>query len=131
MSGEAMPAIIKNPTLRIASSQLAALLLVGGASLLLAGLVFAYSAALGGLISTIPTIYFAHKVFQYSGARAMDKVVRNAYLGEAAKLVLTGLGFALVFLLVDDVNAPALFAGFLLVHGAGLAAAIQHARRTV
>lgn len=126
-----MPAIIKNPTVRIASSQLAAMLLVGGASLMLAGLVFAYSAVLGGLISIVPSVYFAHKVFRYSGARAMEKVVRSAYVGEAVKLILTGFGFALVFLLVDPVHAPALFAGFLLVHGAGLAAVIHHARHTV
>lgn len=101
--------------------QCAVLLLLVGSGALFSGLVLAYSAALGGLISIIPGAYFAHRIFRETGARATERMVRNAYVGEVVKLAMTGAGFALAFVLVDPLHVPGLFAGFILVHLTGIA----------
>ena len=108
--------------------QSAAALLLALVTLLVLGKIAAYSVLLGGLISVVPNAYFAHMVFRYSGARAVEKVVQSAFLGEAVKLVLMGTGFGLVFALVDPLVVPGVFAGFILTHLAGLAGTvwIQH-----
>ncbi len=84
------------------------------------GKVGAYSVALGGLISLLPGIYFMFRYFLISGARAMEQVVRNAYIAEAIKLGLIGLGFIVVFKLVNPVSPASVFGGFLVMHIAGL-----------
>lgn len=92
------------------------------------GTVVAYSVFLGGLISIVPSTCFALMIFRHSGPRAIEKVVRSAYIGETIKLVLMGTGFALVFVFVDPLTVPALFGGFLITHMTGLAlvARFQH-----
>jgi ATP synthase protein I len=111
-----MPTIKTPPIGRISLIQVAAMLLLSGISLVVLGTVSAYSVLLGGLISIIPNAYFAAKVFSQTGARAMETVVRNAYLGEFIKLALMGAGFSLVFVLVKPLQAQGVFAGFVLVH---------------
>lgn len=129
LTERAMPAtIIKAPTRYLLSVQAAVTLLLAGSSLMLGGRVFAYSVLLGGLISLVPNGWYANLFFRHSGARAMEKLIKNAYLGEAIKLVMMGAGFALVFRLVDPLHVPGLFAGFVLVHIAGLVAMNRHAR---
>ena len=123
-----MPApIIQSPTRYLVSVQAITTVALSAAALTM-GSVAAYSVLLGGLISLIPNARFASLVFRHSGARAMGAVVRNAYLGEMMKLVMIGVGFGLVFVLVDPLHAPGLFTGFVLVHIAGLVAMIRHAR---
>lgn len=114
-----------------ALTQIAATLLLSGLALVALTAVVAWSVFLGGVISTIPSTYFAYKVMGETGARAMGRVVRNAYLGEVIKLALIGAGFALVFVLVDPLHVPGLFVGFVLVHLAGLTAVIRHTRRGI
>lgn len=111
-----------------ALTQVAATLLLSGLALAVLDVVVALSVLLGGLISTIPSAYFAYKVMGQTGARAMGTVVRNAYLGEVVKLVLIGTGFALVFVLVDPLHVPGLFASFVVIHLAGLTAVIRNTR---
>lgn len=110
-----------------ALTQTAVTLILSGLSLLLSFDV-ARSVLVGGLISTIPSACFAYKVMGKSGARAMEGVARNAVLAEVLKLVLIGTGFALAFVLVDPLDVPGVFAGFVLVHAAGLAAVVRHTR---
>ena len=119
-------ATVIRPTL----TQIATTLILSGLSLLLSVDV-ARSVLVGGVISTIPSAYFAYKVMGRTGARAMEGVVRNAYLGEVIKLVLIGTGFALAFVLVDPLDAPGVFAGFVLVHAAGLAAVVRHTKALI
>ena len=90
--------------------------------LLVAGKLAAQSAALGGLVSILPQAWFTRQVFRHSGARSMEKVVRNAYVGELVKLLMMGAGFALIFTLVEPVAAAAVFIGFVVSHLAGLLA---------
>ena len=72
----------------------------------------AWSLLLGGLIQCVPNWYFARQVFKFSGASAAHRVTQSFYRGELGKFVLTGVGFALAFTLVENVNPPALFTGF-------------------
>lgn len=97
-------------------------LLVQGVVLLIAtvvlwqwrGKVAGYSGLCGGLIAWLPNLYFAHKAFRYSGARAAQAIVRSFYAGEMGKLILTAVLFALTFAGVKPLEAPALFGAFLL-----------------
>ncbi len=84
------------------------------------GMVAGYSVALGGLISLLPGSWFMMRYFRLSGARAMEQVVRNAFVGEAVKLVQIVAGFALVFALVKPLSPLAVVGGFLVVQVAGM-----------
>ncbi|WP_396588082.1 ATP synthase subunit I [Bermanella sp. R86510] len=75
----------------------------------------AISALVGGLISTVPNAYFIYKAFMYRGARQISQALQSFYQGGAWKMVLTAIGFALAFKLLQPVNITALFTGFLLV----------------
>lgn len=55
----------------------------------------------------------------------MKRTVKAIYMGELIKLALMGAGFALAFKYVRPLDAVALFAGFVLVHAAGIAALVK------
>ena len=76
------------------------------------GVIAAYSVLLGGLICLVPNCYFAYRAFKFRGARAARDIVRSFYVGEAGKLMLTAILFAIVFSSVKPLNALALFLGF-------------------
>jgi len=78
------------------------------------GPVAGYSGLCGGLIVWLPNLYFAHKAFRFSGARAAQNIVRSFYAGEAGKLILTAVLFALTFAGVKPLEPLALFGVFLL-----------------
>jgi len=75
----------------------------------------ALSAALGGIACFLPSLAFAYRAFRFSGARSAQKILRSFYSGEAIKLVLTAMIFALIFINVKSLNVGALFSGFILV----------------
>ncbi|MBF7144376.1 MULTISPECIES: F0F1 ATP synthase subunit I [Pseudomonas] len=78
------------------------------------GPVSGYSGMCGGLIGWLPNVYFASKAFRFSGARAAQAIVRSFYAGEAGKLILTAVLFALTFVGVKPLAPLALFGVFLL-----------------
>ena len=57
----------------------------------------AYSVFLGGACCVIPSLYFAHKLFQYVTNTMSRKAMRAFYLGELIKLILIGVLSVLVF----------------------------------
>ena len=61
------------------------------------GRVAAYSAALGGLACLLPNILFTRFAFRYSAADSVSLVMRWFYIGEAIKIIVTVLIFALSF----------------------------------
>jgi len=75
----------------------------------------AMSAALGCIACLVPSLAFAYRAFRFSGARSAKKILSSFYSGEAIKLVLTALIFALIFINVKTLNVAALFSGFILV----------------
>ncbi|MGG2400090.1 F0F1 ATP synthase subunit I [Pseudomonas sp. SH1-B] len=102
------------PVFPVLVAQLVVLLLAAAAAWQWRGDVAGYSALLGGMIAWLPNVYFAHKAFRFSGARAAREIVRSFYAGEAGKLILTFVLFALTFAGVKPLEAPMLFGVYLL-----------------
>ena len=86
------------------------------------------SILIGGLISLIPGSYFTFKVFQYMGARSIEKTVAAVFRGEIIKLLLIGCGFGLTFKYLRPIDELAVFIGFLLVHAIGIFGAAKIAQ---
>lgn len=77
--------------------------------------VAAYSVILGGLAYILPNAYFVRFAFRGSGQQTPHTILRWFYVGEAGKLVLTGVIFALCFALVKPLNVIALFVTYILM----------------
>jgi len=75
----------------------------------------AISALAGGLICAIPNAYFIYKAFLYTGARQVEHVLQSFYQGGTWKMVLTGIGFAAAFKLIQPLDFLALFVTFVVV----------------
>ena len=102
------------PVFPVLLAQLAVILLAATALFGWRGAVSGYSGLCGGLIAWLPNLYFAHKAFRFSGARAAQSIVRSFYAGEAGKLILTAVLFALAFVGVEPLAPMQLFIGYLL-----------------
>ena len=74
----------------------------------------AYSALLGGIVCIIPNAYFAITLFKYQGARAAKQIVNSFYKGEALKIILSVLLFAVVFIWCR-ITPLAFFSSYILV----------------
>ncbi|NHN38835.1 hypothetical protein G8764_16110 [Pseudomaricurvus alcaniphilus] len=104
--------IKRPPVYRVAVKQLLVLMLVG----VVLGVIdtrLAWSVVSGGLIAIIPHFYFTVSAFRFQGAAAAAQVTRSFNRGEAGKFVLTLLGFACVFGFLPQLQAGAVFAGFI------------------
>ncbi|KAF1070372.1 MAG: hypothetical protein GAK45_00815 [Pseudomonas citronellolis] len=104
----------RQPAIRLLLVQLAVLLLGAATLWFLRGAVAGYSGLFGGVIAWLPNVYFARKAFRYSGARSAQLIVRSFYAGEAGKLILTAVLFALAFAGVKPLEAASLFGIYLL-----------------
>lgn len=89
------------------------LLLLASALLWWLNPVLAYSVLIGGLIYWVPNAYFTLYAFRFRGAQAAANVLRSMYRGEFGKFLLTGVGFALAFVLVKPLDSIGLFAAFI------------------
>lgn len=87
------------------------------------------SAICGALISIIPSLYFAYRVFKYQGARYASHITQGFYKAEAGKFLLTMVGFALVFSTYKNVRVDVLFASYLTVLLTGLISNFQQTLR--
>jgi len=111
MAKQARWGMQRPPVMRLIAVQFIILLVISLAWLG-SGRVSALSALLGGLIFLIPNAYFAHKTFAHQGARAARQIVGAFYRGEAGKLILAAVLFALVFRFVRPLDEAALFLAF-------------------
>ncbi|MCQ4272386.1 MULTISPECIES: F0F1 ATP synthase subunit I [Pseudomonas] len=107
------------PVFPVLIAQLVLLLIAASLLWLSRGSVAGYSGLCGGLIVWLPNLYFAHKAFRFSGARAAQAIVRSFYAGEAGKLILTAVLFALTFAGVKPLEPLAVFGVFLLTQTVG------------
>lgn len=92
--------------------------------LIYTGMAQAGSALLGGLTFILPQAFFVKFAFRESDQRAPGRILYWLYAGEAGKLVLAGVMFALCFTLVKSLDAVvffAIFIGMILINLAGLA----------
>ncbi|MBP2279807.1 ATP synthase protein I [Psychrobacter sp. PL19] len=78
-------------------------------------LVVAKSSAIGALLSFATQAVFAGFIFWHSGYRARRHIVSQLYRGQMVKWLLTVLGFALIFITIQPLSAPALFVGFIVM----------------
>ena len=99
------------PVHRISAVQITVLLAVCLASYFGSPLI-AQSLFWGGMIAVIPQVYFASRLFRFSGAKAATQVARAGFAGEIGKFILAVAGFGLVFALVRPIEGWAVFAGF-------------------
>ena len=79
------------------------------------GTIAASSAAVGAWACLVPSVYFAYRAFRFSGARSTLLILQSFYSGQAMKLVLTAVIFALIFIYMKPLNVVALFGGFIIV----------------
>jgi ATP synthase protein I len=92
--------------------QLLAIALITSSVLALWGWPEAKSALLGGLAAFLPNAYFAVKFGSSSGdMRPAKDIIKDFYLGETIKLIITAVLFILILQLPDIMFMP-LFAGF-------------------
>lgn len=75
----------------------------------------AYSAVLGGLAYIVPNACFTRYAFRHSAAHSADLAVRWFYIGEVVKVLATIVIFAGCFLLIQPLNAAALFLTYILI----------------
>lgn len=104
----------------IIAAQLGAVLVLAIAGLLLSGVTTALSLALGGLVCWVANTVFTIKAFKYRGASATEKIVKEFATGEALKILLSGAGFALVFIYVSAASPLLVFLGYIGVYLVGL-----------
>ena len=78
-------------------------------------LIIAKSAAIGGLLSFTTQMIFALFMFSYTGFHARQRIVSQFFRGQALKWLLTVSGFALIFIFIKPLSAPALFIGFIVL----------------
>jgi ATP synthase protein I len=91
--------------------QLLAIALITSSVLALWGWPEAKSALLGGLTAFLPNAYFAVKFGFPDGTRSAKDIIKDFYLGETIKLIITAVLFVLILQLPDIMFMP-LFAGF-------------------
>ena len=78
------------------------------------GRIAGYSALLGSLTAVVPNLFLALRIMAPRRDPGAKALLRAAWVGEAGKLALTVLFFALVFTQVRPLSAAALFAGFIV-----------------
>ena len=108
------------PVYKVTIAQLAATVFIAVISLLISGIILAYSVLLGGLISAVPNSYFAFHAYRYQGARNAQNVVKGFIRGELGKIIMTVVLFALSFTLITSLNELVLILGFTLIHFVGV-----------
>ena len=84
----------------------------------------ALSALIGGVNSLVPTAYFAHKVLRASSGETGGRALGVWMRAEVAKIAIVCGLFAATFVLLEELNMVALFAGFIVVHLAGVLASM-------
>ena len=109
--GHPISLIGHNPVYRIVIAQLLITLVLALAGLAI-DWVYAYSMALGGLVSALPSSFMAWRLNRQEINPAL--AFKTMVVGEVGKLVLTALMFAAVFGWVKPLNIPVFFAALVL-----------------
>lgn len=100
----------KQVTRKIIAIQLLLTLLIAALSLLFSDLRAAWSALVGGGVSTVVTLYFARQVFSARIGAPAARIARAFYIGEVVKLLLTILLLSAALLWLHVSPLPLLLA---------------------
>ena len=77
------------------------------------GDVVAVSTLLGGAAAVIPNGFLAARLLTPNRDLSAGAMMRAAWLGEIGKILLTALGFGVIFGWLTPISPPAVFAGFI------------------
>ena len=77
------------------------------------GQVAGVSALLGGATAVIPNGFLAARLLQRRAGTSAMALLRSAWIGEIGKLLLTALGFGVIFGLVRPLSPGWVFGGFI------------------
>jgi len=105
----------KSAAYKLLGIQVAITVVIASLLYVLVSMTAAYSALLGGFAYIVPNSWFVRLVFRGSGQLTPETMVSRFYIGEAVKLMLTGIIFALCFLLVKELHVVALFLTFIMM----------------
>ncbi len=75
--------------------------------------IIAFSFLWGGAICIVPNVYFAHKMFAQTGAKAAKQIVASFYLCEVVKFIITIILFIVAFKYFHT-NKLAIFIGYII-----------------
>ena len=100
----------KRVTRTVLLIQLLVTLLSAAVSLVLGSAHAAYSALVGGGVSTLATLYFASQVFSVHIGSPAAKIARAFYWGDLVKLLLTIILLSIALLWLDVSPLPLLLA---------------------
>lgn len=87
--------------------------------MMLKDFVTAYSVFLGGLLYLVPAGWFSLSVLVKNKAQTPRQIVANMYVSETGKVLLAVAMFSLVFMLIEPLNAGALFVTYILLQITG------------
>ncbi len=96
---------------KILSYQVLINIMVSSGFALLEGYNFGLSSVLGGMAAFIPNLFFALMVNKSTG-RSARSVLNSFYIGEAGKLLLTGVLFIIIFKM-PNIEILALLVGYI------------------
>jgi len=103
------------PGRRIIGWQLILAVLTAALLLPVFGLVAAYSAFSGGLISVAANAIFAIRLFDDKGSWQTEQLTATLYRGLMGKYFLTIALFIIAMVFIEPLNIPALFSGYLWI----------------
>lgn len=95
--------------------QVGLILLSAGIAMMIDSTV-AVAIVVGGIVSLLPNVYFAGRVLLLPAPLDVYKRLRQLYMAEAIKLMISALLFALVFSRLKQVPPVWVLVGFLLAH---------------
>lgn len=87
--------------------------------------VAAGSAMLGGVLYLLPMFYFTHRMFLLYKEQTAKQALVQIYANQIWKMLISAIAFAMVFILVKQVNPFALFGMFILMQISGWFAQIK------
>lgn len=99
------------PITRVLAIEFATVVVIA-ASATVFGSTASYSALLGGMLFFLPNAYFTLYTFRYRGVDWTPWIAFSVYRGQAAKLMLSAVGFALVFRFFETLQAGTMFVVF-------------------
>lgn len=76
------------------------------------GYIDAYSFLLGSMVSVLPSLYMAFRVFSGSKVKTAQEIVKSFYKGEAGKIIIAALLLSLIFMFIEPLSAGLFFIGY-------------------
>ncbi len=84
------------------------------------------SLLIGGLLFLVPQVWFGWRVFRHRGAAVAREVAHGFYRAETGKFLLTGAGFATVFVAVRPLHAAAFFGAYIALYVMNMVLLARH-----